>query len=241
MRRLGKNVNARYFRCETVPVLDKYTIPNLFICGLAVLTSRTAYADLQLDQSQGSITCAGSTPTHAFDVRAKQFQLTISTPDAQGFRSIRLLVPVEQLSMDSSTGDSVMHSQIFTPQKKQAPRVVVFSARTQHSMAAGQFKLEGQLVINGVVRQQLLFVELDVAQEVVIRGGTHIDMRRFAIDAPGFGPFQVADTVDVHFVIQIPRRLLVEAMATPQSMPSSHPEPAAHPAPAAQLEAISQQ
>ncbi|MFH1807600.1 MAG: hypothetical protein ABIJ09_02555 [Pseudomonadota bacterium] len=72
-----------------------------------------AMAALTLGESAGFLKGGGTTPTHDFPVLARAFSNDISAPEAAGLRTVKVSVPVEQISTDNYLRDVHMRSAIF--------------------------------------------------------------------------------------------------------------------------------
>jgi polyisoprenoid-binding protein YceI len=176
----------------TAAALVAFAIPTTVIGAIA------------LDQAAGSLEGMGITPTHDFPVKATQFDITISDPDAEGFRSVEVSVPVEAIDTNNGGRDSHMRGTIFDGYKEAGKANVVFEARTDSELTAGPITLDGRLSIVGQARPVTVTATISGTDPLRAQGKATIDLEEWGIKTPGFGPMKVDPTVTMGFDVELP-------------------------------------
>jgi polyisoprenoid-binding protein YceI len=179
-------------RALTAAALVAFAIPTTVIGAIA------------LDQAAGSLEGMGITPTHDFQVKATQFDIEISDPDAKGFRTVVVRVPVEAIDTNNGGRNSHMRGTIFDGYQESGRSAVVFEARTDSALAAGPVSLEGRLSIVGQARPVTVTATLSGTDPLRAQGKATIDLDDWGIKTPGFGPMKVDPTVTMGFDVQLP-------------------------------------
>ena len=171
---------------------------TLILFALPALLS----AQVQLSQADGTIAGEGHARTHDFPVILQEFTIAVSAPDAAGYSTIEVIVPVRKITTKIGVRDTHMKSSMFKPKK--FPEIV-YRARTSAELAPGSDTLEGQLTIRDVTR------DFDVAVTVAeSTDGLHVTGRlvivptEFGLSLPGMGPMKVLDSIELDFDITVP-------------------------------------
>jgi len=158
-------------------------------------------AALSLTQSQGFLSGTGYARTHTFPVIAQVFNVEVSDPDADGIRSITVVIPVENLSTNIGMRNIHMRTSVFNG--KEFPDVF-FRAKTAAPLEPGNVTLDGTLTINGIDQPHALAVELKrVDGELHAIGTTLIQPTKFGLPLVGMGPMKVLDKVEMSFDITL--------------------------------------
>ncbi len=176
----------------TVAALAAFAVPTTVIGAIAI------------SQAAGSLEGTGITPTHDFPVTATLFDIDISDPDAKGYRTIEVSVPVEAIDTDNGGRDSHMRGTIFDGYQEAGKSAVVFQARTDTPLEAGSVQLDGRLSIVGQARPVTVTATISGTDPLRAQGSATINLDDWGIKTPGFGPMKVNPEVTMGFDVELP-------------------------------------
>ncbi len=177
---------------------------TLFAAVAAFAIPTTVVGAIAVNQAAGSLEGMGITPTHDFPVNATIFDIDISDPDAKGFRTIEVSVPVEAIDTDSGGRDAHMRSSIFKGYKEAGKSAVVFQARTDSALEAGPVQLDGRLTIVGQARPLTVTATISGTDPLRAQGKASINLDDWGIKTPGIGPMKVDPNVTMGFDVELP-------------------------------------
>ncbi len=175
-----------------VATLAAFAIPTTVVGAIAV------------NQAAGTLEGMGITPTHDFPVTASSFDIAISDPDAKGFRTIEVQVPVEAIDTNNGGRNSHMRGTIFDGYKEAGKSLVVFQARTDSTLTAGPVTLDGRLTIVGQARPITVTATISGTDPLHAKGAATINLDEWGISTPGFGPMKVNPQVTMGFDVELP-------------------------------------
>jgi len=176
---------------------------SIALSSVALLVPMTLLAATRLDQTVGSLSGRGTTPSHTFEVNASEFEVQLSDPDDAGSRDITVRVPVSAITTGNSLRDMHMRESVFKGFLDAGKDMVVFSAKTDAPLSPGHVAISGQLSILGVSRTQEVTIDL-AGSPLVATGSASVDLANWGIDTPGMGPMKVEEKVPMNFQIRVP-------------------------------------
>lgn len=176
--------------------MKKLIITTLITLPLIVFSA------ILINQSAGMLAGEGHARSHNFTVTAKSFDLNISDLDANGYRTISMTVPVKEIDTGNRIRNIHMRKSMFNI--KENPDIV-FTAKSNAQLTAGQVSLDGTLTINGVTKPHVLNIVInDKSGDWVVSGKTNISLTAYDLPLVGMGPMKVQDQVDLAFNILLP-------------------------------------
>ena len=177
----------------------KKTITSMLLILPLILLSA-----IILDETTGVLAGEGHASTHDFTVTATQFNLSISEPNENGVRSIKLIVPVKEIDTGIGMRNTHMRTSMFDMKKNPD---IIFTAKTTASLTAGEVILNGALTINGVTNNHELHITVsENAGDLVAIGKTTISLENYDLPLLGMGPMKLLDQVDMAFNIVLPNK-----------------------------------
>jgi len=178
--------------------MKKLLISTLFTLPLILLSA------IVVNQTSGVLGGKGYARTHDFVVTATQFNLSISEPNENGVRSIKLIVPVKEIDTGIGMRNTHMRTSMFDMKKNPD---IIFTAKTTASLTAGEVILNGALTINGVTNNHELHITVsENAGDLVAIGKTTISLENYDLPLLGMGPMKLLDQVDMAFNIVLPNK-----------------------------------
>ncbi len=169
----------------------------------SLLLPIVAMAALVLNQQFGTLSGQGHARTHDFPVIAQIFDITISDPDSNGFRTLKVIVPINDITTHLGLRNAHMRASMFDT--KQYPNIV-FTATSNKPIEAGDYVLDGMLSINGVTKPHQLEVTLEASDgKLIATGSTVVTPSDFELPLPGMGPMKVLDRVELAYNVEVPQ------------------------------------
>jgi len=177
----------------------KKTITSILLILPLILLSA-----IILDETTGVLAGEGHARTHDFTVTATHFNLSISEPNQNGARSIKMVVPVKDIDTGIGMRNTHMRTSMFN--LKENPDII-FTAKSNSSLAVGNVSLNGSLTINGVTNSHILQLTIsDNSGKLVASGKTTISLGAYDLPLVGMGPMKLLDQVDMAFSIPLPNK-----------------------------------
>ena len=160
-------------------------------------------AALVLNQQFGTLSGQGHARTHNFPVIAQTFDITISDPDVNGLRTLKVVVPIKDITTNIGLRNTHMRTSMFN--LKQYPNIV-YTASSDKAIEAGHYILDGMLSINGVTKPHRLEVTLEEMDgKLMATGSTVVTPTDFDLPLPGMGPMKVLDHVEMAYNVEVPQ------------------------------------
>jgi len=162
-----------------------------------------AVAALVINQQLGTLSGQGHARTHNFPVIAQTFDITISDPDMNGLRTLKVVVPIKDITTNIGLRNTHMRSSMFD--LKQYPNII-FTATSDKPIEVGTYVLDGMLTINGVTKPHQLEVTLEEMDgKLMATGSTVVTPTDFDLPLPGMGPMKVLDHVEMAYNVEVPK------------------------------------
>lgn len=174
----------------------------LLVLGLFNMTQAVEYI---FNESNGTVTGTAGTPTHDFPVKITAFTVTISEINPDGYRTIEVRIPVENITTDNDRRDDHMFSGVLL--KDTYPLIRYVATTDFIHPEEGEFVLKGVLKIHDIEKK--LDIKGIISQNnntFIAQADVEILLSEFNLSRPGFGPMKVKDQVNisVHLKKELP-------------------------------------